>query len=165
MSVATPADLAARVLQHYSSTIPINIHEIVRAEGIILRIINTKPDFNGVYIRLLDQPTIYVNGGHPQNRQTFTLAHELYHHLAAEQGAWNGRSRFHASSGDQNCREIAEERYANRFAGALLMPCEFVHGMAGMGLAPGQMAKRCQVSVDAMEIRLKELRLHHALGR
>lgn len=165
MSVATPADLAARVLQHYSSTIPINIRGIVRAEGIILRTIYTNPDFNGMYIRLLDRPTIYVNGGHPQNRQTFTLAHELYHHLVAEQGAWNGRSRFHTCSGDQNCSEIREERCANRFAGALLMPCEFVHGMDSMGLAPGQMAQRFRVSVDAMEVRLKELRLHHVLGR
>jgi Zn-dependent peptidase ImmA (M78 family) len=97
--------------------------------------------------------------GHPQNRQTFTLAHELYHHLVAEQGAWNGRSRFHASSSDQNCPEIREERQANRFAAALLMPSDSVRALLGQGLSTVQLADRCGVSADAMEIRLKELRL------
>ena len=159
----SPAELAARVLQHYSPSLPVNVHRIIRAEGIILRIVHTNPDFNGMYIRLLDEPFIYVNGNHPRNRRTFTLAHELYHHFESKRGAWHGRPMFHLGRDPETHPEtradIREERQANRFAAALLMPDEAVRAMACERLTAAQMARQFGVSKDAMEIRLAELGL------
>ena len=155
----SPAELAGRVLQQHSAPLPVNIVHIIRAEGIILRFIYTNPDFNGLYIRLLGQPFIYVNGSHPRNRQTFTLAHELYHHYEARRGAWSGRPMFDATPRSEAWPEIREERGANRFAAALLMPEGPVRQMLCQDVDTVRMAWRFGVSAEAMEIRLKELRL------
>jgi len=155
----SPTELAGRVLQQHSASLPVNIVHIIRAEGIILRVIHTKPDFNGMYMRLLDQPFIYVNGEHPRNRQAFTMAHELYHHYEARRGAWSGRPMFDATPRPETRLGIREERAANRFAAALLMPGELIQAMARQEFDTGRMARRCGVSVEAMDIRLQELGL------
>ncbi len=54
--------------------------------------------------------------------------------------------------------EIHEERQANRFAAALLMPEGPIRNMIAQGMDIGRMAWHCGVSIEAMEIRLKELR-------
>jgi len=161
----SPAELAGRVLQQHSASLPVNIAHIIRAEGIILRVIHTKPDFSGMYMRLLDQPFIYVNGEHPRNRQAFTMAHELYHHYEARRGAWSGRPMFDAEPRPETWPEIHEERQANRFAAALLMPDCAVKDMVSAELSPAQMARRFGVSVEAMDIRLQKLGLYSAPAR
>lgn len=162
----SPAELAGRVLQQHSASLPVNIVHIIRAEGIILRVIHTKPDFNGMYMRLLDQPFIYVNGEHPRNRQAFTMAHELYHHYEARRGAWSGRPMFDAEPRPETWPEIHEERQANRFAGALLMPEDLVREMFQQpDMEPGRMAWHFGVSVEALEIRLKDLGLMRKMTR
>ena len=55
--------------------------------------------------------------------------------------------------------EIHEERQANRFAAALLMPEGPVRQMLCQDVDTVRMAWRFGVSAEAMEIRLKELRL------
>jgi len=162
----SPAELAGRVLQQHSASLPVNIIHIIRAEGIILRVIYTNPDFNGLYIRLLGQPFIYVNGTHPRNRQAFTMAHELYHHYEARRGAWSGRPMFDAMPRPETRLEIREEYAANRFAGALLMPEDLVREMFQQpDMEPGRMAWHFGVSREAMEIRLQGLGLLRKMTR
>jgi Zn-dependent peptidase ImmA (M78 family) len=110
---------------------------------------------------------IYVQAADSENRQRFTCAHELGHYVkrTAEEGEreWEYvEKRDLLSSEGTN----AEERYANSFAAALLMPRDLVEerckelDLDPEGLATAAaLAVEFGVSAEAMQYRIKNLRL------
>ena len=109
---------------------------------------------------------ILLNTRDAPTRRRFTAAHELYHHLSYTDGSTELRPLFYSvRERELSAPEIIEERQANRFAAALLMPDSAVKDMAREGLSPAQMARRFGVSVEAMDIRLQKLGLYSAPAR
>ena len=94
-----------------------------------------------------DVPVIIVNQGDTGERQRFTLAHELAHHVLEVPGGANG------------------EKLAHRFASAFLMPAEILWKEVGKhrdALSIGELAELkalFKVSIQAIAYRLKDLQI------
>ena len=100
---------------------------------------------------------VYVNANDPPRRQRFTLAHELGHYILHRDlmdGGIVDDTMYRSPLGDWY------ERQANRFAADVLLPEQLVRSEYRRGnKALNVLAKRFDVSPDAMRIRLKELNL------
>ena len=128
---------------------------------------------SGMIVPAGDHCVIGVNSLEAPVRQRFTIAHELGHfhlHPAREFVDRSFATRFRnelARAGVDS-----DEIEANRFAAELLMPVEFVHkdladveiDVADADELIERLAKRYQVSKQAMTIRLTTLGLGSALG-
>ena len=104
---------------------------------------------------------IVVNSKHPSTRKRFTIAHELGHYIL------NNRPQKCYAHRDSGEVYDQEEKDANSFASALLMPEDDVRkyteaynkeafGNFYVGLIP-DIARRYNVSLSAAEVRLKKL--------
>jgi Zn-dependent peptidase ImmA (M78 family) len=103
-------------------------------------------------------PTIMINESDSTNRRRFTCAHELGHYVrrsddAEEYATVDLRSGLSAVGVDE------DEIYANEFAASLLMPRREVKRLITEGFADWEMAIRFKVSREAMQFRLKNLKL------
>ena len=113
---------------------------------------------------LLGRPvnTIYVNAREAHRspeRARFTIAHELGHwYLHAVNAEGEGFQRF---CRDPDLRaKVRQEGEANRFAACLLMPEELlVEHAAATHFNIALLAKRFDVSLPAMQLRLRTLEL------
>lgn len=130
---------------------------------------------SGVLLIQGDERHIMVNKAHHPNRQRFTIAHELGHlvlhhnsgdrlfvdtHLRAYQRAGSPSSGAYDSPGSQTTP--LEEREANQFASALLMPRNLILAMTEGRhywdeLDIAALAAEFGVSEQAMTIRLRQL--------
>ena len=99
------------------------------------------------------KPVIAVNSSRPLCRRRFSVAHEIGHYLLGH----NSLS-FSESGGGMIKRESRQERAANAFAAEFLMPKKLLAREAHKYSLRG-LARRYLVSMQAMEIRLKELGL------
>ena len=116
--ISDPEEMAKDYLKEYYGNqiieYPINPFQMLRDEGILfsLRDFDT---LEGVYIPATsadDIPVVGINANRPITRQRFTAAHELCHHLRD-------------ADKQVSCHIGAKskvEKYAERFAAALLMP-------------------------------------------
>lgn len=101
---------------------PINPFEIINHYGILFTF---KPfeKYEGVFIPPDDEddiPVIAINANRPIARQRYSAAHELCHFLK------DSNSSFVCVPGSQ----AIVEKYAENFAGELLMPQEYLRAMA-----------------------------------
>jgi uncharacterized protein DUF955 len=97
-----------------------------------------------------------------QGRRRFTVAHELGHWLLhAQRGDKKHFERFcRAADLDPGADPERQEREANAFAAALLMPEEIISMIApGCGFNLGLLSAQFDVSVPALELRLTKLKL------
>ncbi len=103
-----------------------------------------------------EEKIIGVNKDHHPLRQRFSISHELGHYLLGHEIETNREDIV-----DKNFNENTSiEREANLFASALLMPEDWVRENAKKdGLDIKSLAKKFEVSEQAMTIRLLELRL------
>ena len=99
------------------------------------------------------KPIIAVNSSRPLCRRRFSVAHEIGHYLLGH----NSLS-FSESGGGMIKRESKQERAANAFAAEFLMPKKLLAREAHK-YSLRALARRYLVSMQAMEIRLKELGL------
>ena len=112
---------------------------------------------------------IGVNATHPKTRQRFTMAHELGHLLLHEDRKMIVDSHIYRRDEISSMGTEAEEVEANAFAAELLMPTELIYDEVDDLLAEDpqitakqlvdRLAKIFEVSSQAMEIRLGELRI------
>lgn len=115
-------------------------------------------DVSGMlFMRAGSDPEIYLSRTDNYRRQRFTCAHELGHwakHVA--KGVESDKIVDHrgplASTGGD-----ADERYANRFAAALLMPKDEVARLQAKGYGPVALADVLRVSPEAASYRLQSL--------
>jgi len=146
--------------------LPVNIQDIAEKLNIKVDSINPfNPDHNDyrglsglAEINTQGQRVIYCNSIESTNRNRFTLAHELGHHVLNHVNPQNPCFRDDSNTFNSNS-SIWQEREANNFAAQLLMPLDaiktmlFVKGISNIK----QLAEMFQVSEAAMYYRLKNL--------
>jgi Zn-dependent peptidase ImmA (M78 family) len=104
-----------------------------------------------------EKPTIYVSSNDHLNRQRFSCSHEIGHYIrriaagATEFGFVDRRDDL-SSKGTH-----PEERWANQFAAALLMPADVLRTITFR--QAGELARLFGVSEAAMKYRLSNLGL------
>jgi len=114
-----------------NDTSPVPVEDIVRQLGIELQYVaNTDDQLSGFIYRdaTTGKTILGVNADHSENRQRFTIAHELGHFLLHpldevlidRKGYGYGYGRLRSL--DSSSGEFKEEREANLFAAELLMP-------------------------------------------
>src|SRR5438270_6992259 len=128
-------EAAERVLaEHWDGTVPVDPARVAQSMGIRVVDAYMDADVDGAIRREgKGKPaTIYVNAGNATNRKRFTCAHEIAHYFKhSEEGEYefiDYRDAL-ASSG-----QVSDERYANAFAAALLMPEKHVRRLRTEGL-------------------------------
>ena len=123
----SPEELAAKVLEwcgykYDDLPVPIDPFAIMRKCGIVYQFMNSKK-LEGVYIVPEDDndiPVVGINFNRPITRQRFSAAHELCHHLKDQ----------HSQICPIGSMSTAIEKYAERFAAALLMPANTMRELA-----------------------------------
>lgn len=91
---------------------------------------------------------IFVNPLEPRKRQRFTIAHELGHLMKHPVGVqWR----------DTDYKGTPQEREANNYAAALLMPAWMLEQYAQVTTDPRSLATAFDVGVQAMEYRLQNV--------
>jgi Zn-dependent peptidase ImmA (M78 family)/plasmid maintenance system antidote protein VapI len=115
---------------------------------------------SGFLIHLSDGPVISTNDNHKGERQRFTAAHELGHLLMGHAADFHLDLTSSVNAGDPPDFDWRHERAANTFAANLLMPAGWVRSdFVDRGLRVVKLARRYQVSQEAMGIRLATLGL------
>ncbi len=104
----------------------LDVFETIQNEGIIL-CFRPLENMHGAYIPSdQGQEGILINSKHPLHIQRFTAAHELGHHVLKHKPSIDtqilGRGPLPTDSYDGNVNEIDQEREADSFASAFLMP-------------------------------------------
>lgn len=157
--------LLSRTEQHEP---PVNVEEIARVLGARIEYAELDDDCSGVLVRKDDNAAVIgVNWSHHPNRQRFTIAHEIGHYCLHEGGTYVDKGTYARYRDEESgSGTIREEREANRFAAALLMPSEWVRtAFYAQPFDPAdddaltQLAETFKVSPQAMMIRLSGLRL------
>jgi Zn-dependent peptidase ImmA (M78 family) len=168
MAELSPAETAALDLirHHNAGELPIDVKAIAEAEGAELVYEGFTGDVSGMLLRDKGRTVIAVNESHTDERQRFTIAHELGHMLLHE-----GRPLIVDSSIRVNLRDgkssqatSRQEINANKFAAQLLMPSPLLREEVErlVGEKPGitdeqlvnSLAKLFAVSAQAMTFRL-----------
>lgn len=144
-------EAAARARRLGAGSLPVRVAAIARALGLPI-VAKALPDgVDGALFRYRSGAVIVYDPRRPRERVRFTVAHEIGHWLLGRAGA--------VACHCERLQYSAEERRANRFAAALLMPREDVIACWLSGKAFTSMAARYEVSLEAMHWRLVELGL------
>lgn len=156
---------AKRVLElHGLFSVPVDPVTLANLSGI--KVHNAKfgdPNVSGAVAKRGKNIKILVNQSDAPFRKRFTIAHELGHHLLHLHGDGEFVDtevdffRDIERPGDSPYRRA--EVQANRFAAALLMPGELVKREAVGNASLTTLARRFNVSEEAMGYRLAKLRL------
>src|ERR1019366_10729663 len=143
---------------------PVPVENLARALEIDVRYSPGKQDVSGALIRDGSSVVIAVNSAQHENRQRFTIAHEIGHFLLHKGTEVHFDDDFQVNYRNAVSSEATnvDEIEANRFAAALLMPEEFLRRDL-LRLKPNDktidnaihsLAVRYKVSTRAMELRL-----------
>jgi len=156
------------LIELYTSKAPVNIEKLIEALGLQLeRKADLHPRIAGQIERLNDGTfKISVNKADHYYRRRFTMAHELAHYLLHRNliGSGVDDTKAYRSLDIGQFHNIhikpEHETEANRIAAKLLMPARLVrrHYEETNGNIH-EMAKRFQVSAEAMGYRLQSLGL------
>jgi Zn-dependent peptidase ImmA (M78 family) len=143
---------------------PVPVEALAKQQGIVVRSIPLDDELSGMSFVKDELPVIVVNSAHHPNRQRFTLAHELAHHVLHKDYLTNNvhvdkaiLKRNQRSSEGVDTKEIE----ANAFAAEILMPkallAEFAHIDINDDVELLDVARKFRVSPSAMAIRLANL--------
>ncbi len=146
---------------------PVDVDKIAAHLGISIEQADLGEDCSGILVRRGGRATIGVNWEHHENRQRFSVAHEIGHHELHEGDTYvDAGFRLNFRDLESGSGRVREEREANAFAAALLMPAAWVrrefkaHAFALDDDSDLQeLADNFKVSTQAMAIRLGNLRL------
>jgi Zn-dependent peptidase ImmA (M78 family) len=147
-----------------SKTLPVPVESIARQCKIVVRYIPLDDEISGMSFIKNGAAIIVVNAIHHPNRQRFTLAHELAHHvLHADYLTRHVHvdtavlQRNEKSSEGTDVKEVE----ANTFAAELLMPKTLLKAFgrvdANDEVKIAEIARRFKVSATAMAIRLESI--------
>lgn len=155
---------------------PVEIRNIVKSYGISIQPLDFGDDISGVFIDDGEKQTIGYNSKNRPTRQTFTIAHELGHYILEHKrnGLFvdNPHQYLTMIYRDEKSTtgEYLQEKEANAFAAAILMPKELVENeirsiyfednfkTEDLNLVE-LLAERFKVSLQAMSLRLTNLDL------
>jgi Zn-dependent peptidase ImmA (M78 family) len=148
--------------EHGLFSIPID--PVTLANNIGIRVNNavfSDDNLSGLIAKRGSNVSILVNKSDPPYRKRFTIAHELGHHflhlLSDGEFVDNKVDLFRDTEGGDQSKKT--EVQANQFAAALLMPSELVKIEYKKNNDISDLAKKFNVSEDAMGYRLQRLRL------
>lgn len=150
---------------------PVNVEKIAKNLDISIVYQRTRNDLSGFLFRdyKKNEAIIGVNKSHHQNRQRFTIAHEIGHFILHKYEGFHfdGIVGVSLKMRDENSSTglIKEEREANFFASELLMPTNFIEKdivkYADSDLLFDnnlpKLAKKYEVSVRSLTFRLANL--------
>ena len=128
-----------------ASQLGIAVHYLPLEDG-ISGMLQVEPGFDA---------EIYVNENDTQQRQRFTIAHELGHYY---ERAARGMAGANFIDKREPGKYDLHEFYADEFAGALLMPKDEIDRLQAEQASPAKMATYFGVSLAAMQKRLERLR-------
>jgi Zn-dependent peptidase ImmA (M78 family) len=149
-------------------SLPIDVEKIARLRGARVVYEQMDPELSGLLYRDGETVVIGVNSVHHENRQRFTIAHELGH-LVLHQGrpvVLDHVVRLNFRDPRSGMATDTEEIQANRFAAELLMPADLVRVEARSAREAGSpiddyfeqaLAQGFGVSPEAMKNRLTNL--------
>jgi transcriptional regulator with XRE-family HTH domain len=134
---------------------PVPVDQLARSCGVLVITRAMPDDLSGLVFEMDHGAVIGVNAGHSENRQRFSTAHELGHHLLSH------HDRFHidVTEGDPPGYDWQTERAANEFAADLLMPRDMMVSEFEHTPDTQKLAQRFKVSELAMGYRLLNLGL------
>lgn len=169
MDLRRAETLAGRLLRKYKvMKPPVPIEEITVGEGLKIVRYKLEDNVSGLLIRDDETGTIAVNSSHHLNRQRFTVAHELGH-FALHQGlpaVFVDELMVHFRADTTVSNYDPRETEANHFAGCILLPASFLKSDLreqpidiSDDTAVRSMARRYEVSQQALTVRLSKLRL------
>jgi Zn-dependent peptidase ImmA (M78 family) len=145
---------------------PVEVHEIAESEGATILVKHFNNEISGLLLRSNEETVIGVEKTQSVARKRFTIAHELAHLLLhrGKELRVDREFRVNLRSANSSTAEDVEEIESNAFAAALLMPESFLRrDMRDLVLdiddakQVGELAKRYQVSAQAMTFRLVNL--------
>jgi Zn-dependent peptidase ImmA (M78 family) len=149
------------------SKAPVPVRRIARDLNIDVRFSPTREDVSGALVVKGGAAFIAVNDTHHENRQRFTIAHEIGHfclHNPKEGVHFDEDFRVYGRNSKSSLASNPQEIEANQFAAELLMPEQFL--MVDFSAMKGaledivvRLAKKYKVSPQAMEYRLANLGL------
>ena len=149
---------------YWDHRLPVNPEDFAEALGYEIRPFDAScREFQGLSGMAAEEhgrKIIYVNRADHKNRQRFTIAHELGHHLLGH--THGGCRQFRDSPLDYSTMSHSWlETDANKFAAELLMPSEAITVLVERrGITEvRQLANIFDVSESAMFWRLKNLRI------
>jgi Zn-dependent peptidase ImmA (M78 family) len=157
---------------HFCDRLPVRPEIIARKLGIAYLIEPLAEDIDGLLIVKGGRSTICVNKGKHDNRQRFSGAHELGHHVLGHYA--RSGNHVHVDKGVRILRRSPSssegtdlvEIEANQFAASLLMPSTAVRKEVEMleilfdeDEIIDKLSKIFEVSIQAMTIRLTAMRL------
>ena len=138
--------------------LPVDPMVLARRLGIRVQVVPLPPDESGnIFMPPDSTPVISLNRGDALSRQRFTCAHEIGHYVRRGGSQLASRSFTDYRATLAGLGVNAEEIYANQFAAALLMPAHLVARWQGED--PSGLARRFGTSPQAMQLRLRNLRL------
>lgn len=144
------------------------LEELARELGVRVIPKDLEENTSGVLARRDGEAMIGVNESHPDNRQHFTIAHELGHWLlhSEETGVFVDEFTLHYRGDNSTKRFDPRESEANAFAAAFLMPEAMLReDVADRRIDASDddeladLAKKYGVSLQALTIRLTNLEL------
>jgi len=157
--------------------VPVDLEKVTASLGVKVHYEKMEDDVSGVLIVQGQQRHILVNKDHFLQRARFTLAHEIGHLLLHDSNADRmfidhqmrvyqrvGEASSSAYSHPGSLTDARQEREANLFAAALLMPAPLVTRAAlerdmRDEFDVAALAKTFVVSEQAMSIRLQQLKV------
>jgi Zn-dependent peptidase ImmA (M78 family) len=146
------------------TTVPVPVEEIATKNGVKISRAPSR-EFSGILIRKQGSALIGISSSEPNVRQRFTVAHELGHYfLHPRKDAFV--DYIHYRDNSRSSSRDPQERQANMFAAALVMPRKLLEKDLRLATKGGfddddvaTLAAKYQVSSEAMKIRLINLRL------
>lgn len=161
-------DVALRqYARHSGGQVPVDVAKIARELGATIHEEPVEDNVSGFLAWKNGRPVIGVNGCHSQNRQRFTIAHEIGHILLHPQLNLHIDDTFAVKLRSDKSRrgEGNDEKEANIFAAELLMPItRLMEDAKRIGVIDvhdeqriERLAKTYKVSTQAMAIRLQQL--------
>jgi Zn-dependent peptidase ImmA (M78 family) len=144
---------------HAAEPIPVDPIQIARRLGVVVyRTHELDQNVSGALVKEPNtDPTILINAMDSRNRQRFTCAHELGHYIHRSGTEEKEFSYIDLRDPVASKGLDPDEIYANQFAACLLMPESFLKARKGAG--PVALAALFNVSLEAMNLRLKNLHL------
>ncbi|MGO9603122.1 MAG: ImmA/IrrE family metallo-endopeptidase [Candidatus Binataceae bacterium] len=147
---------------------PVDVLLIAKEKGIRVEMTDFGADCSGVLVRKDGRAVIGVNWTDPPVRQRFTIAHELAHYDLHGGDTYVDRGQYIVQFRDSSSGSGSkiEEREANQFSAALLMPSSWIREAflaQPFDLTDDEglrtLATKFEVSTQAMSYRLGNLRL------
>jgi Zn-dependent peptidase ImmA (M78 family) len=180
-SASIEAAANSLLVQYAIQSAPVDVAAIARTLGVTVHLEQLEDEVSGMLLVKNKEKHIIVNKGHHSNRRRFTVAHELGHlRLHYKQGdevyvdtklmVYHRSGRSQDYSHPHATTTPQQEKEANSFASALLMPRSIVESFVdshGIDVFDefdlSKLAQAFEVSEQAMYIRLNTLKLVQAI--